>query len=59
MEQVEVWRGKYGDPVPPVGPLPGMRSGRALAYEMVLPDRLSRGPGVPDSSGSSSSSTSV
>jgi len=25
MQQVEVWRGAHGDPVPPVGPLPGVR----------------------------------
>lgn len=45
VEQVGVWRGKYGDPVPPAGPLPGVRSGRAVAYEMVLPDRFVPWPG--------------
>lgn len=37
MQPVEVWRGKYGDPVPLFGPLPGRRDGAALAYEFELP----------------------
>jgi hypothetical protein len=33
MEQVEVWRGGHGDPVPLFGPLPGVSAGDVLAYE--------------------------
>jgi len=45
MERVEVWRGKFGDPVPPLGPLPGVRLGRAVAYEFTLPDQFVPWPG--------------
>lgn len=45
MEHVHVWRGKCGDPVPPDGPLQGVRSGRAVAYEFLLPDRFIPWPG--------------
>jgi len=44
-EKVAVWRGKYGDPVPLFGPLPGLRSGDCLAYEFALPDRFVPKPG--------------
>lgn len=46
MQQVSVWRGKYGDPVPPFGPLPGVRSGNVIAYEFRLPDRYRLWPGL-------------
>jgi hypothetical protein len=39
MRKVQVWRGAHGDPEPLFGPLPGMRSGDALAYEFELPAR--------------------
>lgn len=45
MEQVEVWRGRHGDPVPLFGPLPGVRTGTALAYEFELPARFVPWPG--------------
>jgi hypothetical protein len=45
MRHVEVWRGAYGDPVPPFGPLPGVRIGDTLAYEFQLPDRFVPWPG--------------
>jgi len=45
MQQVEVWRGAHGDPVPPVGPLPGVRDGATLAYEFQLPQRFEPWPG--------------
>lgn len=45
MEQVEVWRGRHGDPVPLFGPLPGVRSGDVLAYEFELPSRFTPWPG--------------
>lgn len=32
-----MWRGRWGDPVPLFGPLPGMRDGHAVAYEFELP----------------------
>ena len=34
MEQVEVWRGRHGDPEPLAGPLPGVRSGEEIADEL-------------------------
>jgi hypothetical protein len=37
MRPVQVWRGSHGDPEPPFGPLPGIRSGDTLAYEFELP----------------------
>src|SRR5213595_2456928 len=45
METVRVWRGKYGDPIPPFGPLPGVRDGDALVYEWRLPDAFAPWPG--------------
>ncbi|HEY0448393.1 DUF402 domain-containing protein [Actinophytocola sp.] len=45
MKHVEVWRGAHGDPVPPFGPLPGVRIGDTLAYEFQLPDRFVPWPG--------------
>jgi Protein of unknown function (DUF402) len=45
MRHVEVWRGAHGDPVPPFGPLPGVRIGDTLAYEFRLPDRFVPWPG--------------
>jgi hypothetical protein len=45
MEQVEVWRGRHGDPVPLFGPLPGVRSGDVLAYEFQLPAQYIPWPG--------------
>ncbi len=45
MRHVEVWRGAHGDPVPPFGPLPGIRIGDTLAYEYQLPDRFVPWPG--------------
>jgi len=45
MEQVEVWRGRHGDPVPLFGPLPGIRAGDVLAYEFELPSRFTPWPG--------------
>lgn len=45
MRHVEVWRGAHGDPVPPFGPLPGIRIGDTLAYEFQLPDRFVPWPG--------------
>lgn len=45
MRRVEVWRGAHGDPVPPFGPLPGIRVGDTLAYEFQLPDRFIPWPG--------------
>ncbi len=45
MRHVEVWRGAHGDPVPPFGPLPGIRIGDTLAYEFQLPDRFVSWPG--------------
>lgn len=38
MEHIEVWRGSFGDPVPAAGPFVGVRSGRVVAYEFLLPD---------------------
>jgi len=40
-----VWRGKYGDPVPLFGPLPGMRESAVVAYEFALPERFEPWPG--------------
>jgi hypothetical protein len=45
MRHVEVWRGAHGDPVPPFGPLPGIRIGETLAYEFQLPGRFEPWPG--------------
>jgi Protein of unknown function (DUF402) len=45
MRHVEVWRGAHGDPVPPFGPLPGIRIGDTLAYEFQLPNRFIPWPG--------------
>lgn len=45
MERVEVWRGRYGDPVPLLGPLPGVRVDDTLAYEFEIPARLASWPG--------------
>lgn len=40
MEEVRVFRGRYGDTVPLFGPLPAVRDGDALAYEFELPTRF-------------------
>lgn len=40
MEQVRVFRGRYGDTVPLFGPLPAVRDGDVLAYEFELPARF-------------------
>jgi hypothetical protein len=45
MREVQVWRGGHGDPVPPFGPLPGIRSGDTLAYEFELPPSYLPWPG--------------
>jgi Protein of unknown function (DUF402) len=45
MEPVSVWRGRYGDPVPLFGPLPGVRAGAVVAYEFELPERFEPWPG--------------
>lgn len=45
MKQVEVWRGRHGDPVPLLGPLPGVRSDDTVAYEFRLPGRFEPWPG--------------
>jgi hypothetical protein len=45
METVRVWRGRYGDPAPLFGPLPGVRSGNVVAYEFALPSRFEPWPG--------------
>lgn len=45
MEQLAVWRGEFGDPVPLFGPLPALRSGNVVAYEFKLPDRFVAWPG--------------
>jgi hypothetical protein len=45
MREVEVWRGRHGDPVPLFGPLPGVRDGDALTYEFELPKRFPPWPG--------------
>ena len=45
MEQVEVWVGRQGDPVPLFGPLPGVRLDDTLAYEFELPARFVPWPG--------------
>lgn len=42
-----MWRGRWGDPEPLFGPLPGRRDGVAIAYEFELP-----GDFVPRSGGS-------
>jgi hypothetical protein len=41
----QVWVGRYGDPVPLLGPLPGVRAGPVLAYEFGLPDCFVPMPG--------------
>jgi Protein of unknown function (DUF402) len=41
MERVEVWRGRHGDRVPLLGPLPG----DLLAYELQWPARFTPWPG--------------
>jgi hypothetical protein len=45
MEPAEVWIGRYGDPVPLFGPLPGVRDEAALAYEFALPGNFEPLPG--------------
>jgi len=45
MEQIEVWQGRHGDPVPLLGPLPGVRQDDTLAYEFGIPSRLVPWPG--------------
>jgi hypothetical protein len=45
MQPVSVFRGKFADPVPPFGPLPGVRIGDVLAYEFELPERFVPKPG--------------
>jgi hypothetical protein len=45
MEQIEVWQGRHGDPVPLFGPLPGIRHDDALAYEFELSARFVPWPG--------------
>jgi hypothetical protein len=45
MEQVQIWQGAFGDPVPLFGPLPGVRTADALAYEFALPERFEPRPG--------------
>jgi Protein of unknown function (DUF402) len=45
IEPAEVWIGRYGDPVPLFGPLPGVRAGPVLAYEFALPDSFEPRPG--------------
>jgi Protein of unknown function (DUF402) len=45
MDPVQVWRGKFGDPVPLFGPLPGVRAGGVVAYEFELPERFEPWPG--------------
>lgn len=42
---MEVWRGRFADPVPLFGPLPGVRSGDVLAYEFELPESFTPKPG--------------
>lgn len=41
----QVWRGRHGDPVPLLGPLPAVRRGDALAYEFWLPEPFTPWPG--------------
>jgi hypothetical protein len=45
VEQVQVWQGRFGDPVPLFGPLPGIRDGDVVAYEFALPTRFEPWPG--------------
>jgi hypothetical protein len=45
VEQVKVWRGQHGDPVPLLGPLPGIRTDDSLTYEFEIPSRLAPWPG--------------
>ena len=47
VREVEVWTGRWGDPVPLFGPLPGRRDADAVAYEFELPE-----PFVPREGGS-------
>jgi hypothetical protein len=37
--------GRFGDPVPLFGPLPGLRDGDVVAYEFALPARFEPWPG--------------
>ncbi|SRR6266508_4623955 len=46
MQEVKVWRGRHGDPVPLFGPLPGVRIGDTLAYEFELAPRYVPWPGL-------------
>jgi hypothetical protein len=45
MDQVKVWRGRHGDPVPLFGPLPGVRADDVLAYEFELSSQFTPWPG--------------
>lgn len=45
MDAISVWRGKHGDPIPPLGPLPGLLDGDVLAYEFELPNNFRPWPG--------------
>jgi predicted RNA-binding protein associated with RNAse of E/G family len=45
MERVQVWLGRYGDPVPLDGPYPGFRDGNVVVYEFGLPERFQPRPG--------------
>lgn len=58
VEQVEVWRGRHGDPVPLFGPLPGVHQDGALAYEFQLPPVSCHGRAAPGWSACSCCSTS-
>ena len=40
-----MWQGRFGDPVPLFGPLPGIRDGDVVAYEFALPTRFEPWPG--------------
>ena len=40
-----MWQGRFGDPVPLFGPLPGVRDGNVVAYEFALPARFEPWPG--------------
>jgi len=45
VKQIEVWRGRHGDPVPLLGPLPGVRADDTVAYEFRLPGSFEPRPG--------------
>ena len=45
VREIQVWRGRFGDPTPLIGPLPGLRDGDTLAYELQLPERFTPRPG--------------